>query len=123
MRDEAIEGVSRADITMTRMLTATILVLSLLGLRPASAANWRYCLALSRADQTIFLTAPFPADADPSRAQSRFADELNAARLPYDDIQCPRADDEASATVMRHYAMSFNQRAGNKVVTLPWASR
>lgn len=43
---------------------------------------------------------------------------LDSAGLRYDDIQCPRADDERSIVMMMQYAISFNKDNGNAIIHL-----
>jgi|ERR1035441_6152582 hypothetical protein len=82
----------------------------------ALAADWQYCLAPSYKEHTIYFSAVFTTSAGFGSADSSFEQKLNRAGLPYNSVQCPRADDEKSIMEMFQYAISYNQKLGNKIV-------
>jgi len=86
----------------------------------AQAAEWRYCLALSAARHTVYMSAPF-ANADaPETVEGAFARVLDRALLPHDSVQCPRGGDAQAIAAMKQQALQFNQASGNKVVQINW---
>lgn len=87
--------------------------------RTAFAADWQYCLAPSRADHKVYISARFPMRGALGSSDSAFQRMLDNAGLHYDDIQCPRADDERSIVMMMQYAIDFNRRNGNTIIRLP----
>ncbi|MDI1343036.1 MAG: hypothetical protein PSV22_02900 [Pseudolabrys sp.] len=87
--------------------------------QPTFAADWQYCLAPSRADHKVYMSATFPLRGALGSSDSAFQRMLDSAGLRYDDIQCPRADDERSIVMMMQYAISFNKDNGNAIIHLP----
>ncbi len=83
------------------------------------AADWQYCLAPSHAEHKIYMSATFPVRGALGDSDSAFQRMLDNAGLRYDDIQCPRADDERSIVMMMQYAISLNKDNGNTIVHLP----
>ncbi|MDI1343346.1 MAG: hypothetical protein PSV22_04480 [Pseudolabrys sp.] len=95
------------------------LVVAVASARPAFAVDWQYCLAPSRADHKVYISARFPQHGALGDSDNAFQRMLDNAGLRYDDIQCPRADDERSIVVMMQYAINFNRRNGNTIIDLP----
>jgi hypothetical protein len=87
--------------------------------QPTFAADWQYCLAPSRADHKVYISATFPMRGALGDSDGAFQRMLDNAGLRYDDIQCPRADDERSIVVMMQYAISLNRGNGNTIIDLP----
>jgi hypothetical protein len=87
--------------------------------QPTLAADWQYCLAPSRADHKVYISARFPMRGALGSSDSAFQRMLDSAGLRYDDIQCPRAEDERSIVVMMQYAISLNKGNGNTIIHLP----
>ena len=85
----------------------------------ALAADWQYCLAPSHAEHKVYMSATFPVRGALGEADSAFEKLLEQARLPHDDVQCPRADDERSIEAMLQYAVSFNKEIGNTIIHIP----
>jgi hypothetical protein len=85
----------------------------------AFAADWQYCLAPSRADHIVYMSATFPVRGALGSSDVSFQNALDNARLRYDDIQCPRADDERSIVMMMQYAIIINRDNGNTIIRLP----
>lgn len=86
----------------------------------ASAADWRYCLAPSHAEHKVYVTPPFSATIPMDDAESELAHSLSKSGLHYDDVQCPRSDDESSVFDMQQHAVSINRELGNQVIGLHW---
>ena len=86
----------------------------------ALASEWRYCLAPSEDEHKVYFSGAFATSADAWSTDHSFELVLAQAALRYDDVQCPRADDERSIQIMRRDAVSFNQTAGNQIVNLNW---
>jgi hypothetical protein len=55
-------------------------------------------------------------------AELAFAAALDQSSFHY-DVQCPRSDDEVSATDMQRQTVTFNRQAGNTIITLRWKPR
>jgi hypothetical protein len=83
------------------------------------AADWQYCLAPSHAEHKVYMSATFPMRGALGDSDGAFQRMLDIAGLRYDDIQCPRADDERSIVMMMQYAISLNKGNGNAIVHLP----
>ncbi len=86
----------------------------------ALAGDWQYCLAPSHSENKIYISTPFPADVTLNSAETAFDRMLSQARLRHDEVQCPRADDEPSITMMRQQAFGFNRGAGSAIINLRW---
>lgn len=84
----------------------------------ARAAEWSYCVAPSDAQNRIYVSKPFVSVGP--RAEAEFDDALNARQLPHDAVECARADDQASAIVMRQQAVNVNRDWGRQVIDLRW---
>jgi ABC-type glycerol-3-phosphate transport system substrate-binding protein len=82
----------------------------------ALAADWQYCLAPSQAEHKIYVTGAFPVRGALSDAIDAFEQALDEAGLHHDVVQCPRADDKHSIVMMEQYAISINQKMGNKII-------
>ena len=82
----------------------------------AQANGWQYCLALSHAEQRVYVTNVAVERPGAEGAVSR---SITGAGLDFDEVQCPRADDHLSLVVMRDYAMRYNSQVGMTVVRLP----
>jgi hypothetical protein len=101
-----------------RALLALALTLSLSQM--ARAADWRYCLAPSHAEHKIYMTAAFPANTPMDDAETQLASMLNRSGVRYDDVQCPRSDDESALLTMQQHAININRELGNQVIDLRW---
>jgi hypothetical protein len=86
----------------------------------ASAADWRYCLAPSHTEHKVYMTPPFAASIALDDAESELAHTLSQSGLRYDDVQCPRSDDESSVLDMQQHAVSVNRQLGNQIINLHW---
>jgi hypothetical protein len=86
----------------------------------ASAADWRYCLAPSHAEHKVYMTPPFAASIAVDDAESELGHMLSHSGLRYDDVQCPRSDDESSVLDMQQHAIAMNRQLGNQVISLRW---
>jgi hypothetical protein len=85
----------------------------------ARAADWRYCLAVSPARHTVYMSAPFSNDESMDTVESEFADALDHASVQHDSVQCPLGNAQ-SILSMKAQAIQYNQASGNKVVQLNW---
>lgn len=80
--------------------------------RSSVAVNgWQYCLAPSNADNKVYISPPFPKNADIAIA---FGQML--LQVQHDDVQCPIAYDKGLVSIMRQHAISFNRNAGNTII-------
>jgi hypothetical protein len=85
----------------------------------ARAADWRYCLAVSPARHTVYMSAPFSNTESMDTVESEFADALDHASVQHDSVQCPLGNAQ-SILGMKAQAIQYNQASGNKVVQLNW---
>lgn len=85
----------------------------------AAAAEWRYCLAPSPAQHTVYMSSPFATDESMEAVEAAFGRALDRAALPHDSVQCPRGNAQSIAA-MKQQAVQYNQASGNKVVPLNW---
>ena len=95
-----------------------LLVASLLFHNPAQAADWSYCVAPADAENRIYVSMPFVSVGP--WAESDFDDALAKRRLRHDAVECARADDEATAVIMRQQAIAVNRTWGRLVIDLRW---
>ncbi len=102
-----------------RTLTTIAILMTALFASAVQAADWRYCLAPSSGDRTIYMSEPFPEEAPLEAIESGFGRALDDAHLRYDSVQCPRGDAHGIAA-MKAQAIAFNEAAGSKVVQLKW---
>jgi hypothetical protein len=96
-------------------LALTILIPQL-----AQAGDWRYCLAPSQAEHKIYMSPPFSATMPMDDAESQFGRTLSRSGLRFDDVQCPRSDNETAALTMQQHAIVTNRELGNDVINLRW---
>jgi hypothetical protein len=99
---------------------AAALILAITAPQIASANEWLYCIAPSHAEQKLYMSPVFEADGPASVAESEFAAVLKQSFLHYNDVQCPRSDDQLSAIRMQLYTIKFNQNLGVQIVSLSW---
>ena len=85
----------------------------------ARAAEWRYCLAVSPAQHTVYMSAPFADDESMETTEAEFSRALDHALLQHDAVQCPLGNAQ-TITAMKSQAAQYNQASGNKVVQLNW---
>jgi hypothetical protein len=90
-----------------------------LGGRVAQAAEWRYCLALSPAQRTVYISAPFATDIPMETIEAEFGSVLDHASVQHDTVQCPRGEAETIAA-MKVQSIQYSEANGNKVVQLNW---
>jgi hypothetical protein len=104
------------------MFTKTLAGLALIVAvsQSASAADWQYCIAPSHAEHKVYMSPPFPSSAAWGSPDSALDRMLNQSGILHDVVQCPRADNERSITVMRQEAISFNHIAGNETININW---
>jgi hypothetical protein len=82
--------------------------------------GWQYCLAPSHAEHKVYISPPFPKSADLRDTETAFGQMLLQSKVQHDDVQCPIGSDEGSISSMQKYAISFNRKFGNTIVTLNW---
>jgi hypothetical protein len=87
--------------------------------RAAQAAEWRYCLALSPTQRTVYISAPFATDVAMETIEAEFGAALDRASVAHDAVQCPRGEAETVAA-MKVQSIQYNQANGNKVVQMNW---
>ena len=98
------------------LLVASVAVIVFLRSARADAESWRYCLAPDHADNKVYISEVFRSDTGLSEAQVDFDTRLNRSGLAHDDVQCPGAESERSASLMRRHAIRFNEEYGASVV-------
>ena len=106
---------------LAKILTGFVLMMAMT--QAALAVDWQYCLAPSHSEHKVYMSEIFLQREGLGSADSAFEKVLNQIGLHYDDIQCPRADDERSIVIMRQYAIRLNQEQGSKVIQLPLERR
>jgi hypothetical protein len=95
--------------------SAALLIALLYGSHGASAADWRFCIAPADAENRIYISMPFPSMG--AKAELEFDESLTAGRMRHGSVQCPRADGEASAVIMRQYVIEFCNKVGRKIIS------
>lgn len=109
----------RAVTRVWLALTGTVVLVGSLQAGGAQAGEWRYCLALSPSQRTIYMSAPFPNGQPMEAIESGFGRALDRAAVQHDSVQCPRGDAESIAA-MKMQAIEYSQAKGDKVVQLNW---
>ena len=66
----------------------------------------------------VYITPPFPKGADLTKTETALAQKL--LQVQHDAILYPLGDDEASISIMRRHAISFNLKVGNTIIALNW---
>lgn len=105
-------------ILRPKLLGLAVLIGGLYG-HGAVAAEWRYCLAVSPAQHTVYMSAPFSNDESMETVESEFGGALDHAAVQHDSVQCPLGNAQSIAG-MKAQAIQYNQASGNKVVQLNW---
>lgn len=101
------------------MMTAIALAVAALQGWPTQASEWRYCLALSPHQHTVYMSPPF-ADAESMEAtEAEFGRALDHALVQHESVQCPLGSMQSIAA-MKQQAIQYSQASGNKVVQLNW---
>jgi hypothetical protein len=85
----------------------------------ARAADWRYCLAISPAQHTVYMSAPFSDAESMETVEAEFGGALDRALVQHSSVQCPLGNAQSIAG-MKAQAIQYNQASGNKVVQLNW---
>ena len=86
---------------------------------PVRASQWRYCLALSPHQHTIYMSPPFSDDEPLEATEAAFGRALDHALVQHDSVQCPLGSAQSIAA-MKQQAIQYNQANGNKVMQLNW---
>lgn len=107
---------------MARGIVAAV-IFAISALHAAQGKEWLYCIAPSHTERKLYMSPVFETDGPVGSAESAFAAALDQAFLRYDDVQCPRSDDEVTATDMQQQTISFNRQAGNSIINLRWKPR
>jgi len=97
----------------------TAVLLAGLDVRVARAAEWRYCLAISPAQRTLYMSTPFATDESMETIEAEFGSALDHVPVQHDAVQCPRGE-AGSIAAMRQQSIQYGQASGNKVVQLNW---
>jgi len=104
---------------LQRMLLGTVFLIGAWNGGAARAADWRYCLAVSPAQHTVYMSAPFSDDETMETVEAEFGSALDRALVQHDSVQCPLGNAQSIAG-MKAQAIQYNQASGNKVVQLNW---
>ena len=116
----ALRDICATKTVMKPIKAAITLALAMMVLQQtAGAAEWSYCVAPSDAQNRIYISSPFPINAQ-SEAEPGFDNTLTEHRLNHDAVECARADNEAAAVIMRQHAVAVNRQWGRQVVDMPW---
>jgi hypothetical protein len=111
------EGEMRSGV---QLACITVLVWSASG-ASAQAVEWRYCLAVSQAEQRVYMSYPFQCATDDFPKLERVLREsLTRAGVSVDTVQCPRGSDERSILAMRDHAIAFNRQTQITAVDVKW---
>jgi hypothetical protein len=105
----------RTLLTLIGIAAAT----AALRLSAAHASDWRYCIAPSPAQHTIYMSALFPSDETMETTEAEFGQVLDRAMLQHESVQCPRGEVDTIAG-MKQQAIKYNEVSGNKIVQLNW---
>ena len=87
---------------------------------PASALEWRFCIAPAGQDHRIYMTPPFPTTTPMEVMESDFHQVLERAGYRHDSVQCPTGASEQAVRAMRQHADDFNRQMGNEIVGVDW---
>jgi hypothetical protein len=108
---------------MARGFVAAVVV-AISALHAAHGKEGLYCIAPSHTERKLYMSPVFETDGPVGSAELAFAAALDQSSFfHYDDVQCPRSDDEVSATDMQRQTVTFNRQAGNTIITLRWKPR
>jgi hypothetical protein len=105
---------------MLRTAAALILAIASSQISRASEWQWLYCIAPSHAEHKLYMSPVFEDKGPASAAELAFAAVLNQSFLHYNDVQCPRSEDQFSAMQMQLHTIRFNQRLGVQIINLRW---
>jgi hypothetical protein len=97
-------------------------VMAIVTTSQAARAEWRYCLAPEESAHKVFLSDPFPVEAETGAIETIFERRLIQAGVPHDRVSCPRADTAQQIAAMRNHAIEFNREFLDRTaVELHWA--
>ena len=97
---------------------AAAVVFSFIMMPASRAAQDRFCVAFSFASRVTYITEPFTSRASQADAEAYFRNQLDAAQVRYDAVQCPAPESGAGTQASLATARSFNAKMGFKVLTL-----
>ena len=107
------------DTAMKPVNAAITLALAMTVMRqPARAAEWSYCVAPADAQNRIYISKTFPIRVA-GAAEPGFSDALTGQGLSHDAVECARAENEATAVMMRQHAIDVNREGGRQVIDMP----
>jgi hypothetical protein len=112
------DSLNAIQMTFVRIIIGFVSLFAVM--QPATAAEWRYCLAPSNADHKIYFSTVFKTSVGFGSPDNSFDEALIQAGLRHDEVQCPRAGDENSIMVMLQDAVSFNNNIGRQVIYMRW---
>lgn len=104
---------------LQRMLLGTAFLAAGFDAGAAHAADWRYCLAVSPAQHTVYMSAPFSDDESMETIEAEFGRALDRVFVQHDSVQCPLGSARSIGS-MKAQAIQYNQASGNKIVQLNW---
>jgi hypothetical protein len=96
------------------------LIFTLAGLKFATAAEWRFCIAPANQERKIYMTAPFLATTSMEAMEGGFHQVLERSGRRHDSVQCPTGPNEQVVRAMRQHADDFNRQMGTEVVPVDW---
>jgi hypothetical protein len=96
------------------------LIINIVGLQFAFAAEWRFCIAPSPQEHKIYMTAPFLAVTSMEAMESGFHQALDRSGRRHDSVQCPTGANEQTVRARRQHADEFNRQMGNEVIPVEW---
>jgi hypothetical protein len=104
----------------SKLISILVAVATIVSLSCAALAKWRYCLAPSDRNHKAYVSAAFNLDANAPVVDRMFQRALDRAHVSYDDVQCPRADNQDAILALMRDAVTFNKTLGRAVVYLGW---
>ena len=96
------------------------MILNSAAIAPATAAEWRFCIAPANQEHKIYMTPPFSTATTMEAMESGFHEVLERTGRRHDSVQCPTGPDEQAVRAMRRHADDFNRQLGRDVITVDW---
>jgi hypothetical protein len=103
-------------------LAGASLIINIAGSQLALAAEWRFCVAPSDREHTMYMTNPFFTSTSMESLERDFDQLLHRWGRFHDSVQCATGANEQAVRAMREYAEAFNQQMGRMVILIDWKS-
>ena len=105
---------------MLRTAAELILAIASPQISRAGEQQWLYCIAPSHAEHKLYMSPVFQSKGPTSAAEIAFGAVLDQSFLHYNDVQCPRSEDQFSAMQMQLHTISFTHILGVELVYWRW---